>query len=119
MTYQILGINQDSDNCSCCGKTNLNRVVWLKDSNGEINHYGTICAGRLIGNTRVKNTAERCTLIQKFKDFIDNNQLDKLSRYGASIQNFGGFKAIWRGIWLVKLGINNEILEYNPNWINQ
>lgn len=119
MRYEILGINQDESHCACCGKSNLNRVVWLKDQEGNINHYGTTCAGRLIGNTKVKNTASKFDLVQKYKQFIDNNQLDKLARYGASIQEFGGFKAIWHGIWIVKLGANNELLEFNPKWVNQ
>lgn len=45
--FVIKGINDEQDTCSCCGKTGLQRVVWIEDTDtGDINHFGTSCATR-------------------------------------------------------------------------
>lgn len=44
-TYTVLGVNDDADNCECCGKTGLKRVVWFRrDDTGQVLHFGTTCA---------------------------------------------------------------------------
>ena len=43
--YKVIGVNEDKDFCSCCGKQNLKSVVWIENTEtSEINHYGSICA---------------------------------------------------------------------------
>ena len=43
--FTVKGINDEQSFCSCCGKQNLKRVVWIEDTEtGEINHFGTNCA---------------------------------------------------------------------------
>jgi len=60
MTYKIKGINNDTDTCSCCGKTGLKRVVWLEEIDGTADPapYGTSCAARLLGMTGTKSSLE-------------------------------------------------------------
>jgi hypothetical protein len=39
--FTVKGINDEQSFCSCCGKQNLKRVVWIEDTEtGEINHFG-------------------------------------------------------------------------------
>lgn len=64
-TYQVKAVNSDTDTCECCGKSDLNKVVWLvevdEDGNetGEPVAYGTTCAARKLGfnskNTKAQN----------------------------------------------------------------
>jgi len=43
--YKVIGVNDDTDFCECCGKTNLKKVVWIEDTEtGDIKHFGTTCA---------------------------------------------------------------------------
>ena len=43
--FKVLGVNDDSDSCECCGKTNLKRVVWIEDTEtGAVQHFGVVCA---------------------------------------------------------------------------
>lgn len=53
--YRIVGINDEQDTCQCCGRSGLNRVVWMVpvdvdgNTEGEPEHYGTSCAARIAG----------------------------------------------------------------------
>lgn len=43
--FQVRGINDDKSFCECCGKSGLQRVVWIEDmETGEVKHFGTNCA---------------------------------------------------------------------------
>lgn len=43
--FKVLGINDDRDFCECCGKANLQSVVWIEDTEtGDIRHFGSTCA---------------------------------------------------------------------------
>lgn len=43
--FRVLGVNDESDFCECCGKIGLKRVVWIEDTEtGSIQHFGVICA---------------------------------------------------------------------------
>lgn len=43
--FLVRGINDDKSFCECCGKSGLQRVVWIEDlETGEIKHFGTSCA---------------------------------------------------------------------------
>lgn len=45
MRFIVKGINDDKSFCECCGKSGLQRVVWIEDTEtGEIKHFGTSCA---------------------------------------------------------------------------
>ena len=46
MRIEVLGINSDKHSCQCCGKSGLNRVVWLSIDGGPAVHYGTACAAK-------------------------------------------------------------------------
>jgi len=62
---RILGINDDEDYCSCCGKTGLKRVVWIEHEDGSIDHYGTTCATyKLKGNRRKQNVTTVVTVAE-------------------------------------------------------
>lgn len=43
--FKVLGVNDDSDTCDCCGKTGLKKVVWIEETlSGAINKFGVVCA---------------------------------------------------------------------------
>jgi hypothetical protein len=45
MRFIVKGINDDKSFCECCGKSGLQRVIWIEDTEtGEIKHFGTSCA---------------------------------------------------------------------------
>jgi len=53
--YKLVGTDDSQSTCSCCGREDLKRVVWLvpldSDGNqdGTPEHFGTTCAGRMLG----------------------------------------------------------------------
>lgn len=52
--FKCYGINEDTDECTACGKKNLKRVVWLAPLDEDGNEvadpapYGTDCAARMM-----------------------------------------------------------------------
>lgn len=43
--FTVTGINDNRDFCECCGKSGLQRVVWIFDNEThEEKHFGTSCA---------------------------------------------------------------------------
>lgn len=43
--FKVLGVNDDSDFCECCGKQGLKKVVWIEETvTGKLSHFGVICA---------------------------------------------------------------------------
>lgn len=43
--FQVLAVNDEKDFCECCGKKNLKRVVFVRDTEtDEVKHFGTSCA---------------------------------------------------------------------------
>ena len=43
--FKVLAVNDEKDFCQCCGKKDLKKVVWIEDQiEGDIQHFGTICA---------------------------------------------------------------------------
>lgn len=64
-TYQVKGINSDTDTCECCGKTGLSKVVWIVeiDENGNETGdpvaYGITCAAHKIGFNGTKSQSEK------------------------------------------------------------
>ena len=43
--FKILGTDDAVNTCDCCGKTNLKATV-IVEVNGEVLHYGSVCATR-------------------------------------------------------------------------
>ena len=63
--YQVKAINNDYDTCECCGKTNLQKVVWIVEVDSDGNEtgdpvaYGTQCAAKKMGfNSQTKAQAQ-------------------------------------------------------------
>jgi hypothetical protein len=55
---RALGTDDSVNTCDCCGKTDLKFTVAIELDNGEIVHYGQVCAGRNTGKTRPQINAE-------------------------------------------------------------
>ena len=64
--WKVKGVNDDTDTCELCGKTNLKRVVWMAplSSDGEeggVQAIGRCCAAKLLRTTttQVQRMAEQ------------------------------------------------------------
>jgi hypothetical protein len=74
--YIIKGCNNEEHICARCGRTELNRVIWLAplDSDGneiaEASPYGTTCAARLMAPKAERRTAEQLVRIAKAVAYI-------------------------------------------------
>ncbi len=97
--YKILGVNSDVDFCSCCGKQNLKKVVWIENVDSQqFNHYGTTCAAYLLSpkkgvkadiNTMILKTAESWGLsVVENLPWIENYK-DRIMLYGEALINAG------------------------------
>ena len=43
--FEVLAVNDAASFCECCGRSGLQRVVWVADhETGEHKHFGTSCA---------------------------------------------------------------------------
>lgn len=54
MTYQVLGTISAERPCDCCGNTQLEKSVVLKDTDGQITHVGCDCACKLLNGRKGK-----------------------------------------------------------------
>jgi len=52
------GTDDSVTTCDCCGKSNLKSTVIIELDNGEIVHYGSVCARRNTGKDRATITRE-------------------------------------------------------------
>ena len=67
-TYQIKGINSDTETCEICERTDLKKVVWIVEIDEDGNEtsspvaHGTNCASRKLGfngkNTKALNNRQ-------------------------------------------------------------
>lgn len=48
-TYITLAIVDDVNTCDCCGKSNLKSTVAMERDDGEVLHFGSVCATRHSG----------------------------------------------------------------------
>ncbi len=55
---KALGTDDAVNTCDCCGKTNLKFTVVIELDDGQIAHYGQVCATRNTGKTRPVINAE-------------------------------------------------------------
>ena len=45
--YRVVAVNSDDDQCSCCGRKKLAKVVWIENlETGEVDCFGRVCALR-------------------------------------------------------------------------
>ena len=46
-SYRVIAVNSDDDQCSCCGRKKLAKVVWIENlETGEVDCFGRVCALR-------------------------------------------------------------------------
>ncbi len=84
-SFTYLGINSDKDFCTCCGKKDLSRVVWLENNEtGEITHYGTICGSKIQGAAYKKPSTSTLNKIQRD---IDRGRLDMVYSFRTWIKD--------------------------------
>lgn len=76
----ILGTNDAVNSCDCCGKANLKSTVII-DIDGEIFHYGSVCASR---NTRIEAKAISKTLIALKKQVAKEEEDAYAKRLGSA-----------------------------------
>jgi hypothetical protein len=54
--FKIVAVNDDTDTCSCCGRTNLKRVAWVATIVDGVEFepapFGTTCAAKAVANSR-------------------------------------------------------------------
>lgn len=107
MTAKILGINDETNTCEHCGKTNLKRVVIIQLDSGEIVRYGVDCAARALGKRTgkdAKSAAKRFNKIQQWVSVVEVAQVNKGVRYtdaqlvAAVYNKFAGYATISDGI---------------------
>jgi hypothetical protein len=70
-SIEILGTDDAVNTCDCCGKSNLKFTVAVS-VNGEIMHYGSVCATKHTGKTskqiKVDITDRHASMIRAAKD---------------------------------------------------
>lgn len=57
-TIRALGTDDSINTCDCCGKSNLKFTVIMQMADGDIAHYGQVCATRNSGKTRPQINSE-------------------------------------------------------------
>ena len=55
---KAIGLDDSVTTCDCCGKCNLKFTVFIEMDDGEIVHYGQVCAQRNTGKERKVINAE-------------------------------------------------------------
>ena len=117
--FVIRGINDEQSVCSCCGKANLKRVVWIEDTEtGDINHFGSVCAespAKAFGITseirkavRAYDKAEKATAEAARK--AEYNKVCQLAfdTYTGAREKY----TIWNGTELSRFVDNDDFLKH-------
>lgn len=54
--YSLIAVNEDATQCEFCGKTHLQRVMWIKENgtDGDPFPVGTTCGAKLLKKTASK-----------------------------------------------------------------
>jgi hypothetical protein len=55
---RALGTDDSVNSCDCCGKSNLKFTVAVQLDDGEVVHYGQVCAARNTGKSQPQINAE-------------------------------------------------------------
>jgi hypothetical protein len=78
--FEVMAVNDESDTCSCCGKTRLKRVVWISEEGQDPSPFGTTCAAHaLAGRVGRKPSAA------KANKAIRDEARRKLERHAAEV----------------------------------
>lgn len=76
-TYKTLAIVDDVNTCDCCGKSSLKLTVAMERDDGEIVHFGSVCATRHSGRDattiRSEAHAEHAAKIAKARAEFDRH----------------------------------------------
>ena len=87
---KILSINSDENFCSCCGKVNLKRVVWVEDTEtGNVDHYGTQCANKILSFKGIAKVSKSVSLAVKLEKYKQWNRMDIIYSYSDAIKKAG------------------------------
>lgn len=79
--YRFLGINDEQDVCSCCGKKGLKRVVWLLDLEcDDVAHYGTTCAAFLLAGRTKGERKPTMSAAEKIIEQARDAEIDRVAR---------------------------------------
>ncbi len=76
--FKVLGVNDEAEDCECCGKTGLKRVVWIEDTETlKIQHFGTTCAespAKAFGlKKEIKKAVRACVAAEQAKARAERN----------------------------------------------
>ena len=83
--FTFLGINSDKDFCTCCGKSDLSKVVWFEDNTtGEIIHVGTTCGSKMKGSGFKKPSM---STMKKIQMHIDKGQMSMVHSFKGWIKD--------------------------------
>jgi hypothetical protein len=55
---RALGTDDSVTTCDCCGRSNLKFTVAIELDNGDVVHYGQVCASRNTGKTKPQISGE-------------------------------------------------------------
>ena len=70
--YSLIAVNEDATQCEYCGKTHLQRVMWIKENGTDDDAFpvGTTCGAKLLKKTASKIN----TIIRGFSHNIWNQK---------------------------------------------
>lgn len=84
MKYTFKGINSDRDYCTCCGKSDLKRVVWFEDNeSGDLFHVGTSCAKNYKGTGYKKPST---SIVSRIEAALSRGRMDLVYSYKSWIR---------------------------------
>ena len=95
-----LGTDDSITNCDCCGKSGLKFTVIIQLDDGDIAHYGQVCARRNTGKSQKQITSEiKATEAQNIADaraefFASAEYIAERARFAARPQNMLGRDAM-------------------------
>lgn len=78
-TYRTLAIVNDVHTCDCCGKSNLKCTVAMESDDGDVVHFGTVCATRHSGRDlptikREIQTAKESARAAARKEYVQSSE---------------------------------------------
>lgn len=89
--FKVLGINDESTVCECCGKTNLKRTVVLESESLGIVRYGVDCAGMALHGSKSAVNARK--VVNAAKELARAEANRKAIAAGEESQRFIAFVA--------------------------
>lgn len=104
---KVLGINDETSVCECCGKTNLKRVVVIELDNGAIVRYGTDCASMTFRSQKA-NFSSLVDLRNYVQKWLGKTPTYTAEIVAKGINNKLGYSAkvvdgtirVWLGEWV-------------------